>query len=231
MPHLKNKSYCLTPSFPICLGLISQALSLSSKQNCYNYFAYGSNMALSTMTNLRKLHPLASTAAVLPHHRLRFDIPGIPLVEPSFASVQPAERIGKNDIDVVHGVLYKLTEEDFVKVCQTEGVPFSYRLHRCRPIPYSGDGKIAGCTALEAHRDSNEKPSISALTLTAAPSAASAKDIAPSQAYLNVLLRGAKEFSLDSSYVKKLERIKAGRTIFGIGLAENMLTAAERRYL
>jgi hypothetical protein len=216
-------------------------------------------MASSTMVNLRELSPLASSAAVLPMHALRFNIPGLVGVEPSSASVEPlydGSDDGSSywDVDaliergeMVHGVLYKLSSADFASVCQTEGVPFAYCLHRCRAIPYAGDGKRAGEDCLRetfskrrdattenttpAQTINNNEWGIPAFTLRAArkewrlPN----KDIPPSQSYLNVLLRGAKEFALDQSYVQKLERVKVGRTLFGNGLAEGMLRAAEER--
>merc|ERR1719162_379837 len=96
------------------------------------------------MTDLRSLSPIAYTPAILPFHKLVFNVPGMPFVEPSFASVEPTSsgynKNDKNDFfpdngnetdSVVHGILYKLSEQDFLKVCQSEGVPFSYRLHRC----------------------------------------------------------------------------------------------------
>ena len=48
----------------------------NQKPTYYNYFAFGSNMASSTMTALRSLDPVASTAAILPNHRLAFNVPG-----------------------------------------------------------------------------------------------------------------------------------------------------------
>ena len=59
------------------------------KQKTFNYFAYGSNMFSSTMIELRQLQPISSTAAVLPGYRLRFNVPGLPGIEPSWASVEP----------------------------------------------------------------------------------------------------------------------------------------------
>ena len=212
--------------------------SLSSQQT-YNYFAYGSNMATSTMTNLRNLSPLASSAAILPSHNLRFNIPGVPLVEPSSASVEPITTELDidtiiNDDQLVHGVLYKLTEEDFASVCNTEGVPFVYSLHRCRPIPYRGDGKQAGedCLRKLGHQNdvSSDEWGVPAFTLRAARrSWRQGEDTAPSQAYLNVLIRGANEFSLDRCYLDKLKNIDAGKTFPGNGLAEELLRRAEER--
>ena len=213
------------------------------------------------MINLRNITPLASSAAILPGHALRFNIPGVPGVEPSSAAVEPMTEDGRwnggdgsvmnaaeNEQPVVHGVLYKLSEADFATICGTEGVPFAYTLHRCRVIPYEGNGKSAGKDALRramasdteagennSNIKANEKPTknswgVSAFTLRAARKEwRQGEDIPPSKSYLNVLIRGAKEFALDGSYLKKLENIQVGKTWIGNGLAEEMLRMAERQ--
>lgn len=247
-------------------------------------------MASSTMINLRNIQPLASTAAVLPGHILRFNIPGIPVIEPSSASVEPVatkKQSGsiptedearllldaiENEEHVVHGVLYKLSEDDFATICQTEGVPFAYSLHRCRVIPYVNDDSTSGSAgrdamkraaddlssvAKEGEGEDNDaynrqqlKPSrmeqmitatttsnktswgVQTFTLRAARKERrqNQKDIPPSQSYINVLLRGAKEFALDDTYIRKLENdIPVDKTWFGNGFAENLLRIAEQR--
>lgn len=195
-------------------------------------------MASSTMINLRNISPLASSAAVLPEHALRFNIPGVPGIEPSSAAVEPA------DGDVVHGVVYKLSEADFATICQTEGVPFAYSLHRCRVVTYAGDGLHAGEDALQAATakisgdatiqqqpiKSSSNIGVPAFTLRAARKEwQQGKDTPPSQSYLNVLIRGAKEFALDGSYLRKLENTSVGKTWIGNGLAEGMLQRAEQQ--
>ena len=75
---------------------------------------------------------------------------------------------------------------------------------------------------------------VSAYTLLAGPMTSfwqRNEDIPPSRSYMNVLLRGAKEFALDDSYLRKLEQIPVGKTWIGDGLAEGMLQRArmERR--
>lgn len=185
-------------------------------------------MASSTMINLRNITPLASSAAILPSHALRFNIPGMPGVEPSSASVEPTDTEQQND-DVVHGVLYKLTESDFATICSTEGVPFAYSLHRCRVVPYVGDGNTAGRDALD-EQSITEGRGVSAFTLRAARKGwRQGNDIPPSQSYLNVLIRGAKEFALDESFLGILENMPVGKTWIGNGLSEQMLRAAEQR--
>jgi len=205
----------------------------SNQKQYYNYFAYGSNMASATMTSLRKLNPVASNAAVLPNYKLVFTIPGTPLVEPSWAAVEPTSNCGEDD--AVHGVLYRLDEDDFVKVCQSEGVPFAYRLQRCSVIPYVGTRKDTGNNnqddndaGAQAMTD-NTTRKIRAVTLISAnmKSPSKNKNTPPSQSYLNVLIRGAKEYNLDDAYVEKLKAIQCGKTIIGDGIAETLLKIAE----
>lgn len=183
-------------------------------------------MALSTMTNLRNIHPLSSNAAILPGHSLRFNIPGVPYIEPSSASVEPADDAW----EVVHGVLYVLDENDFARICQTEGVPFIYALHRCRVIPYIGDGGTAGATAME-NNSNIDRGGVVTYTLRAACQEwrRVGWDIPPSRSYLNVLIRGAEEFGLDEQYCRNLENMKVSTTWFGNGMAEEMLQIAELR--
>ena len=223
----------------------------NNKSKTYNYFAFGSNMYTSTMINLRGIQPISSTAAVLPKHTLRFNIPGVRFIEPSSASVEPINDMSSSEDDV-HGVLYKLSEEDFATIYSTEGVPFAYNLHRCFVIPYLGNGRSAGYTAMQkalgisidTDTDTNNIPNsnseqstdmsnfgVSAFTLRASRREwrRQRKDIPPSQAYLNVLLRGANEFSLDEDYIQKLNSVKVGRTLVGNGLAEDLLRVAEQR--
>mmetsp|Transcript_20721 Transcript_20721/g.38033 ORF Transcript_20721/g.38033 Transcript_20721/m.38033 type:complete len:273 (+) Transcript_20721:239-1057(+) len=261
MYHLSLLSVALLlPFLSICpTSCHALANNPKLKPKTYNYFAFGSNMASSTMINLRNISPLASSAAILPGHALRFNIPGVPGVEPSSASVEPtnSDAIEKEQEVVVHGVLYKLTEEDFATICQTEGVPLAYSLHRCRVVPYVGDGKTAGEDALRrtmsisteggntetmpadennsSLKTNNEQPTkndwgVSAFTLRAARKKwREGEDIPPSQSYLNVLIRGAKEFVLDESYLQKLENTPVGKTWIGNGLSEEMLRMAEQR--
>lgn len=212
------------------------------------------------MTNLRNLSPLSSTAALLPYHELRFNIPGIPGIEPSSASVEPIPVTARNRHDedngnkieqistetpAVHGVLYTLDERDFAAVCRTEGVPLVYTLHRCRVLPYAGDGKWAGRTRLQNALETrsanltdaaaNSAPDefnmgMQAFTLRASRAQwRNSPDIPPSRSYLNVLIRGAVEYRLDEAYVNQLRKVSVGKTWVGNGLAEEMLWWAERR--
>lgn len=233
------------------IGVVHSLSQPSQSPSSYNYFAFGSNMCLSTMKSLRNIDPIAAIPAILPSHELMFNVPGVQFVEPSWASVEPTTTNDDNNNNenetknVVHGVLYKLTPSDFVSMCSTEGVPFAYTLHRCRPIPYKADGIDAGEQTLTKYLNIKEKEnnkdndvfSVPAYTLRAGTiyqnNRKNNKYIAPSQSYLNVLIRGAKEFNLDRSYIQKLESIEPNKNVVysngGVGFAENMLLQAERR--
>ena len=201
-------------------------------------------MAISTMTKLRNINPISSTAAILPNHTLRFNIPGIPCIEPSYASVEPTSSSSSSSQETnVHGVLYVLTPKDFATICQTEGVPFIYSLHRCYVVPYVGNGKTAGMdTLLQKTTTTNaessttatttrDKKIVSAFTLraTSNKNRQVGYNIPPSQSYINVLLRGAIEFQLDEKYYQELENINVSTKIFGNGISEMMLQIAEKR--
>ena len=109
-------------------------------------------------------------------------------------------------------------------MCNTEGIPFAYTLHRCRVVPYIGDAKKAGYDALldqvvtpaTTSAPSNDRvggemtlaKSLFAYTLRASRKEwRQGNDIPPSRAYLNVLIRGAHEFQLDDDYVQYLKGI------------------------
>ena len=166
----------------------------------YNYFGYGSNMVTTTMTDMRRITPLAVAAAVLPDYRLRFNIPGVPGIEPSAASVELSPG------DVVHGVCYSLTPDDFAQVGRTEGVPFGYRWQPVRVVTYVGNNDDAGRQAME-----HKKMSILAYTLVA--TFPRPNDIQPSKSYLGLIQQGARERKIDRAYRDNLERIEYDKNL------------------
>lgn len=177
-----------------------------------------------TMTALRNLNPISSTAAVLPDFKLRFNIAGMPLIEPSAAAVESCKG------EVVHGVVYTLTEDDFARVGSTEGVPFAYRWQACDVYPYVGDGDEAGRTALQAAASSVVEP-VAAYTLISGRSGtASAKDIPPSKSYRDILIDGARLWKMDADYTRMLERTSfATNLLIPDGISKAALQAAEFR--
>ena len=110
---------CCVLLWSIICPISCHALSsnTSKQRRTYNYFAFGSNMCSATMIDLRKTSPIASSAAILPGHELRFNIPGILGIEPSSASVEPVDaKLLDSSNQVVHGTLYKLSEDDFTTI-------------------------------------------------------------------------------------------------------------------
>ena len=209
----------------------------------YKYFAIGSNMVPSTMTSLRNLAPLSATAAILPNYELRFNIPGNSFIEPSAASVQQRIPLATTDEIYetgfcVHGVLYTLTEDDFVKLGRSEGVPFAYIWERCFPIPYIGNNQNAGHEALLLQQQQQQQQlepvasqTAEAFVLTANPLFASSKsnpkNIPPSNSYLQILKDGAKYWKMDETYRMYLQNDIATDPIIP-GISKQLLQLAER---
>ncbi len=175
-------------------------------------------MVPETMQNLRDITPLSSTAGILRDYTLRFNVGGIPWVEPSAAAVERCAAAR------VHGVLYELTEDDFARVGRTEGVPFAYRWQICEVYPYVGDSTNAGETALQTGT------SVSAYTLVAGyPTKV---DIPPSKSYRDLLIEGAKLWKLDIDYILQLENTPTAKNLLlPEGLAKVTLQVAEFRKL
>ena len=193
------------------------------------YFAVGSNVAPSTMTCLRNLHPIHASAAVLPRYRLAFNVPGNPLVEPSAAA---AVRDGAH---CIHGALYELTRQEFRQLSRSEGVPFAYQWEKCQVYPYQGDNETAGATAMEQKQQQQQQQQpIDAYVLVAQPLlfAASNKHknnfIPPSPSYLRIIQQGAAYWKLDASYQEFLASVETSQNLLlPDGLAGRLLETAE----
>jgi hypothetical protein len=160
------------------------------RQKVYQYFAFGSNVKVSTMTALRRIEPINATAAVLPNYDLYFDGPNNSAgsgsggmkgwwqrprpsfeIEPSAAFVTPSITSSKegntHPQSAVHGVLYTLSADDFARVGFTEGVPFGYRWQRCTVYPYVGDGESAGSNVLKQQQQQTLESSSSSFVSSA----------------------------------------------------------------
>lgn len=95
------------------------------------YFAYGSNMRLSTMTG-RGITPLTKEVVEVTTHYLTFDIFGIPYSEPSYASiaefpstgtvsVSSPSGFGTRQVPAVVGVAYLISAKDRHRLLVSEG--------------------------------------------------------------------------------------------------------------
>ena len=132
-------------------------------------------MSSRVLRERRGVRVHSSEAAVLSGFRLVFDHLGIPFLEPAFASVRPAAD------SVVHGVLYALEPDDFVKLDRVEGP--GYRL---RGLDVEGveHGKVTAAVYQTRRPRSGRRPSAR---------------------YLRILCEGAREHGLPEEYVRALE--------------------------
>lgn len=209
--------------------------ALATPKKMYGYFGYGSNVIPSTMKALRQIEVREVTAAVLPDYELMFASAAFvrPVLVANRTSIEYDAKGKDNAIDedselpssrrVVHGLLYTLTEEEFAKVGQTEGVPFGYRWQSCRLYPYRGDGNQAGMDCLS----DPDALSVQAYTLVE-PTPASSQQrqqqqrrkreqlkrnnqrggMPPNASYLGLIREGARLWKFDRNYQDELATIQ-----------------------
>jgi hypothetical protein len=154
-----------------------------------NYFAFGANMS-SVVLRRRGIVVLSREPARLRGHRLVFDLPGIPWVEPAFASIVPDPE---HD---VYGVLYRLTPDQLDRVGNYEGSGYSV-------IEVEVEGERSGtrwCSTYQTKRP--------------------ASGLRPSRRYLRVLCEGARENELPPSYLRELGAHPSVHVPFLSGIAE-----------
>jgi hypothetical protein len=153
------------------------------------YFAYGSNclaerLRLRTGAANKELLGPRPKPAMLRGYRLSFSLPGVPLVEPSFATVVPSPR------DLVWGCLYELPTELWRRLCLTEGVPLVYETLSVSVVTADGD-EIGGCQTLYA-------PPSRCFPLGI--------EVAPSKRYLGTILTGLRESGVRAEYLDYIDK-------------------------
>jgi hypothetical protein len=153
----------------------------------YN-FAYGSNMCSDVLTGRRKIKPVESIPGVLEGWQLTFDLRGVPGVEPAFGNIKP------NPTAEIHGLLHKMTGEEFKYLLTTEGGggerDTGYIPTLLPVLAY--DGRVIQAYALVVRQNS---PAIHQ------------QHHLPSNRYLNLLVRGAKHHGVEESYIEYLESL------------------------
>lgn len=138
------------------------------------YFAYGANMATRVLTR-RGISAIESHAACLAGHRLVFEEPGIPFLEPAFASLREAED------EVTHGVLHRLSDRDLAALDRIEGIGYDRVAH---VVDVPGLGPIEA-SFYESRETATGKR--------------------PSRRYVGLLVEGAREHGLPATWVERLE--------------------------
>ncbi len=141
-------------------------------------FAYGGNMNPGVLSERRKISPLESVPGRLEDYRLAFNTRGFPWIEPAFANVEHAPGA------CVHGVLHRLTEEQFARLDRYEWGGVAYRHLELDVTAY--DGRRIRARVYSARYVSRDKN--------------------PSCRYLTLIREGARLSGLDQDYVRMLDR-------------------------
>lgn len=106
------------------------------------YFAYGSNMSVSRMTE-RGVTPFSITHGILNNYVLKFNKKSSK-GDWSFANIEESEG------DTVEGVIYEISESQLEKLDKFEGAPVHYRRER---IDVTSGGEKTECIAYIAQKD------------------------------------------------------------------------------
>jgi hypothetical protein len=126
----------------------------------------------------RGIDPKFTAAAKISGWQLAMEHPGVPFVEPVFATIKQRKNAE------VHGVLYEIMDRDFERISNSEGA--AYRLVWLNNIECEGKMR-RGCTFVSPESCIGRKPS---------------------RRYMQILIEGAKENNLPKSYIADLENIK-----------------------
>lgn len=138
------------------------------------YFAYGSNMSLRYLGNVRGVRPVGSWAAELAGHEVAFLGPGLNGLEPAFAYLRAREGA------LAYGVLHRLSREDLERIKASEGARYEWsRL----PVQLADGRQLLAHTLVR--------------TTPGTPGT-------PSRRYLGILIEGAEENGLPAPYVSRL---------------------------
>gem|GEM_PF-2034134 len=140
-------------------------------------------MSSRVLVDRRGVKPISSELAWIKGYQLAFIQPGIPIIEPAFASIIASE---KHD---VFGVLHNLPANCLSAIDNFEGPDYER-------------------IKIEIHRSQGD--SVKAWTYRARLPQVGLK---PSKRYLQLILDGAKEFDLPPSYIENLCNTETGGEI------------------
>lgn len=164
------------------------------------YFGLGSNMLRSKLENRgangTRIEILDMQPAVVPAHRLAFNLRGFLPLEPGMGSLEPVHEDDSSSSKPLHtyekpechGALVHLTAENYERVMQSEGIG----PNNANP----GYEEVV----VAAHPYSAEKRAVAAIALRARPHVRLPRDPCPSARYMSILREGAAELRLRDSY-------------------------------
>ena len=176
---------------------ISLFEGLGSVRVCY--FAYGSNLDESVLKKRTKTPDseiIPSVPATLDGYRLAFNSPQC-LMGPAFASVMTGSKQNR-----VHGSIYEINLNQYAWLLLTEGVPLTYKIQHVELELYSNYSGSVLMKSNGIRRGGIVK--IPAFTLLGT---AEGPDRSPSNRYMSIVKKGAREHGLDEDYLNYLEGI------------------------
>ncbi|KAJ5348115.1 uncharacterized protein N7506_001368 [Penicillium brevicompactum] len=146
------------------------------------YFAYGSNMLSDVFIKRRKVSPVRLEVASIKSHTLCFNVMGVPYTDPAMGGIR-----GKGTEDLpVYGVAYLLTPQDMHQVIVSEGGGIAYKTKTLIAVLNCGSAAVP------------------VITLVARHDIPLSYERLPSERYMGLLIRGAKEHSLPEQYQDRL---------------------------
>jgi hypothetical protein len=147
------------------------------------YFAYGSNMDVSTLRDRRGIAWTRATPALARGWRLHVDKPSLVAAGEAMATICP------DPAAEVWGVLYEIATADYEHLEFTEGVKIDhYRRVEIEVLPRAWDSSVV--TAVTLASDERDPA------------------IRPTVRYMNLLVAGAAGHGLPSEWIEELRRIE-----------------------
>jgi hypothetical protein len=147
------------------------------------YFAFGSNLSPEVFEKRRRIDPIQTYPAMVKGFTLSFNLPGFPLVEPSFANLAACPHEGACDACFVHGVMYRITHQQLQHLHASEGGPSNYQMHEVEARPYVLQHDSTMVHGLAVKASTLIAPNSRVL------SGAEVRANPPSQRYVNILVR------------------------------------------
>lgn len=145
-----------------------------------NYFGYGSNINFTSL-KAKGVLPKRSYTGRLHGYKLKFNVEHWFRHEGGMGNIEPSDDPG----DFVEGMVHECTAEDLEALDQMEAYGVGY--DRIRIKVSTGEGLKE------------------ALAYTGLPETINEKCL-PTQRYLNIILKGAREAGLSRDYIEKLEK-------------------------
>lgn len=148
-------------------------------------FAYGANVSLRKVVHSRKLTPLESVPGFLKGYKMSFNNQGgMGNVEKMTSDAESLFR--DRGISGVHGILYRFSHVDFTRLTNME-----YGYYPIEMEVEAQDGRIIRAVVYRTPNDHRIKD-----------------DLPVPDRYIQLIVKGAKEWNLDTNYIQWLESLE-----------------------